>query len=238
MEEKKDYSAESTEVQEVNPLVEDYESKFLNTSTMDKSPVVNNKGITLYASRKKDLKHTKSAYILNGLLLVFFGVIEFVIMYNVVNQMFEARFASLTILNFVVVIFGAINLIQGLAMKEEMSSKSLLLDKTFGITLDDNNDLKVETTLMPLGYVKSVLGKLSFGCFYAIICIAILTVATEPSNSMRVLGMVLIISVISCLIIMRRLKEAGYKTPYNKLKFYCDGYVLECTNKLRHWRKL
>ena len=57
MEEKKDYSAESTEVQEVNPLVEDYESKFLNTSTMDKSPVVNNKGITLYASRKKDLKH-------------------------------------------------------------------------------------------------------------------------------------------------------------------------------------
>ncbi|MCR5457900.1 MAG: hypothetical protein K6F14_07475 [Clostridiales bacterium] len=237
MEENKDYSTNSTEEQEVNPLVEEYESKFLNTSTMDKSPVVNNKGITLYASRKNDLKHTKSAYILNGLLLVFFGVIEFVIMHNLIKEMFPA-FASLAILNFSVVIFGAINLIQGIAMKEEVSSKSLLLDKTFGVSLDDNNDLKVETTLMPLGYVKSVFGKLSFGCFYAIICMAILTVATEPSNSMRVLGMVLIVSVISCLIIMRRLKEAGYKTPYNKLKFYCDGYVLECTNKLRHWRKL
>ena len=55
MEDNKDYSAESTEVQEVNPLVEEYESKFLNTSTMDKSPVVNNKGITLYASRKKGI---------------------------------------------------------------------------------------------------------------------------------------------------------------------------------------
>ena len=235
MKENKDISTQPADNGE--KVIEDRESMFLNTATMDKVHVANNKGISLYASRKKDFKHTRFAYIFNGILLILFGVIEFVIMHNLIEQMFPA-FASLAILNFAVVIYGAICLVQGIFLKEEVSSRFLLLDKTFTVTLDDNDDLKVDVSLMPMGYVKSVFGKLSFGCFYAIICMAILTVATEPSNTMRVLGMALIVSVISCLIIMRRLKEASYKTPYNKLKFYCDDCVLECTNKLRHWRKV
>lgn len=237
MEENKDYSVNATDNPDTEPRVEDYESQFINTSTMEKTPVVNHKGMNLFASKKDDFKRMKMAYISNGLLLMLFGIVDFVIMHNLLKEMFP-QFASLAILIFTMVLLGVVTLLQGLILKNEVKSKSFWLDKTYDISIDDSNELKVDTTLMPLGYLKSIFSKLSYGCLYGISCIAILTVATEPTVNMRVLGMALLVTVISCFIVINRMKEASRKLPYNKLKFYCEGYVLECTSKLRHWRKI
>jgi ABC-type maltose transport system permease subunit len=81
----------------------------------------------------------KMAYISNGLLLMLFGIVDFVIMHNLLKEMFP-QFASLAILIFTMVLLGVVTLLQGLILKNEVKSKSFWLDKTYDISIDDSND--------------------------------------------------------------------------------------------------